>query len=151
MCENWWDTWSENCKCKLSRIEVIYSPSPQGTLDFATAEVLQQGYQITRDLIDAKTTFSRGLTKRAKNIVQFEHNVFLVLKDVTKGMIMVIFRQDVSDEILVLSILTKNDCIHRDVSAGNAHFYEEEGVLGDLEYAKIAGIGGTHEVKTVSA
>ena len=97
--------------------------------------------------------FSRGLTKRAKNIVQFEHNVFLVLKDVTKGMIMVIFifLQYGSDEILVLSILTKNDCIHRDVSAGNAHFYEEEGVLGDLEYAKIAGTGGTHEVKTVSA
>ena len=128
---------------------MIYSPSPQGTLDFATAEVLQQGYQITRGLMDAKTTFSRGLIKRAKNIVQFEHNVFLVLKDVTKGMIMVIFRQDGSDEILVLSILTKYGWIHRGISA--AHFYEEKGVLGDLEYTKIMGTGGTHEMRTVSA
>ena len=49
----------------------------------------------------------------------------------------------------VLSILAKYHWVHRDIRAGIVHNHEGKSILGDLEYAKIKGSGGTHEVITV--
>ena len=56
-----------------------------------------------------------------------------------------------NDDTKALLYLHEAGWVHRDISAGNVHYYDRKGVLGDLEYAKIAGTGGIHEVKTVSA
>ena len=46
--------------------------------------------------------------------------------------------------------------VHRDISIGNVYLYtdpetqEKKGMIGDFEYAKMAGVGAQNEVRTVS-
>ncbi|KAI5114573.1 hypothetical protein M0805_006563, partial [Coniferiporia weirii] len=48
----------------------------------------------------------------------------------------------------VLSYIHKAGWVHRDISCGNVHLSEGQGLLGDLEYAKRIGTDGQHEVRT---
>ena len=60
-----------------------------------------------------------------------------------------------NDDAKALLYLHEADWVHRDISAGNLYLYtdpvsgKKRGLIGDLEYAKRAGSGGLHEVRTV--
>ena len=52
--------------------------------------------------------------------------------------------------------MTRAGVLHRDISVGNLYLYtdpvsgKKRGLIGDFEYAKMAGVGAQNEVRTVS-
>lgn len=76
-------------------------------------------------------------------------HVFLVLRDVTQGKILLFPQHYTKHDFIVLEHIHKAGWVHRDISAGNIHYYRDRGLLGDLEYAKKMGTDATHEVRTV--
>ena len=61
-----------------------------------------------------------------------------------------------NDDAKALLYLHEAGWVHRDISVGNLYLYldpvrgEKRGLIGDFEYAKMAGVGAQNEVRTVS-
>ena len=77
-------------------------------------------------------------------------DVHIILAQLLRGLIVIVFTFNQSDEPVGLYLLHKAGWVHRDISPGNTLVVDMTVKIADLEYAKRLGSDQTHDIRTVS-